>query len=82
MNGTTATPVIDTHVILGDGDKILFSQHGGPYSYGRRHMPSRKIDRGEASSEDAARQLFEENDITVVIDGGVIVARCDSFPDR
>ncbi|MGX5187133.1 hypothetical protein ACWKT5_31340 [Streptomyces avermitilis] len=27
---TTGTPVIDTHVILRDGEKILFSQRGGP----------------------------------------------------
>ncbi|MEW1648612.1 NUDIX domain-containing protein [Streptomyces sp. NPDC091219] len=66
MSATTATPVIDTHVILRDGDKILFSQRGGPYGYGRWHMPSGKLDRGEASSEGAARELFEETGITVV----------------
>jgi ADP-ribose pyrophosphatase YjhB (NUDIX family) len=65
MSGTTATPVIDTHVILRDGDKILFSQRGGPYGYGRWHMPSGKLDQGEPFSEGAARELFEETGITV-----------------
>lgn len=40
-----AEPVIDTHVILRAGDKLLFSQRGGPYGYGRWHMPSGKLDR-------------------------------------
>ncbi|MFJ8142731.1 NUDIX domain-containing protein [Streptomyces sp. NPDC096013] len=66
MSATTATPVIDTHVILRDGDKILLSQRGGPYGYGRWHMPSGKLDRGEPSSEGAARELFEETGIAVI----------------
>ncbi|MGH1554235.1 NUDIX hydrolase [Streptomyces sp. L7] len=65
MSGTTATPVIDTHVILRDGDKILFSQRGGPHGYGRWHMPSGKLDKGEPLSDGAARELFEETGITV-----------------
>lgn len=46
MNPQPAHPVIDTHVLLRDGDKLLLSQRGGPYGYGRWHMPSGKLDRG------------------------------------
>jgi ADP-ribose pyrophosphatase YjhB (NUDIX family) len=65
MTGHLAQPVIDTHVILRDGDKILFSQRGGPYGYGRWHMPSGKLDQGEPLSVGAARELYEETGITV-----------------
>lgn len=64
MNAQVAQPVIDTHVILRDGDKILFSQRGGPYGYGRWHMPSGKLDQGEPLTVGAARELFEETGIT------------------
>ncbi|MFD3924265.1 DNA mismatch repair protein MutT [Streptomyces sp. NPDC058595] len=43
MNPHPAQPVIDTHVFLRDGDKLLFSQRGGPYGHGRWHMPSGKL---------------------------------------
>lgn len=46
MNPKVAKPLIDTHVILRDGDKLLFSQRGGPYGYGRWHLPSGKLDQG------------------------------------
>ncbi|MGW0778300.1 NUDIX hydrolase [Streptomyces sp. NPDC002835] len=65
MSGQPAQPVIDTHVIVRDGDKILFSQRGGPYGYGRWHMPSGKLDRGEALTHGAARELAEETGLTV-----------------
>ncbi|MFJ2566559.1 NUDIX domain-containing protein [Streptomyces sp. NPDC087568] len=65
MSGQPAQPVIDTHVIVRDGDKILFSQRGGPYGYGRWHMPSGKLDGGETLPTGAARELFEETGITV-----------------
>ncbi|GAA1540476.1 NUDIX domain-containing protein [Streptomyces albidochromogenes] len=65
MNPEPAQPVIDTHVILRDGDKLLFSQRGGPYGYGRWHMPSGKLDRGEPLTEGAARELLEETGVAV-----------------
>ncbi|MFI6285922.1 NUDIX domain-containing protein [Streptomyces sp. NPDC051018] len=65
MNPSPAQPVIDTHVILRDGDKLLFSQRGGPYGYGRWHMPSGKLDRGEPLSVGAARELLEETGVSV-----------------
>ncbi|MFF3404381.1 NUDIX domain-containing protein [Streptomyces sp. NPDC002659] len=60
-----AQPVIDTHVIVRDGDKLLFSQRGGPYGYGRWHMPSGKLDQGQPLPVGAARELYEETGITV-----------------
>jgi ADP-ribose pyrophosphatase YjhB (NUDIX family) len=65
MSGQPAQPVIDTHVIVRDGDKILFSQRGGPYGRGRWHMPSGKLDQGEPLAVGAARELYEETGITV-----------------
>ncbi|MFE9881968.1 NUDIX domain-containing protein [Streptomyces sp. NPDC005784] len=65
MSATPATPVIDTHVILRDGDKILFSQRGGSYGYGRWHLPSGKLDHGETLLAGAARELLEETGVTV-----------------
>ncbi|WP_129840157.1 NUDIX domain-containing protein [Streptomyces sp. RFCAC02] len=62
---TLATPVVDTHVILRDGDKILMSQRGGPYGYGRWHLPSGKLDAGEPLTVGAARELYEETGVTV-----------------
>lgn len=64
MNPEPAHPIIDTHVILRDGDKLLFSQRGGPYGYGRWHMPSGKLDHGEALTAGAARELLEETGVT------------------
>ncbi|MFJ7258745.1 NUDIX domain-containing protein [Streptomyces globosus] len=60
-----ATPLIDTHVILRDGDKILLSQRGGPYGYGRWHAPSGKLDAGEPLTVGAARELREETGVEV-----------------
>lgn len=65
MSGQPAQPVIDTHVIVRDGDKILFSQRGGPYGRGRWHMPSGKLDQGEPLAVGAARELFEETGLVV-----------------
>lgn len=65
MNPAPAQPVIDTHVILRDGDKLLLSQRGGPYGYGRWHLPSGKLDRGESMSAGAARELLEETGVSV-----------------
>ncbi|MGR8008963.1 NUDIX hydrolase [Streptomyces hypolithicus] len=60
-----AQPVIDTHVILRDGDKILLSQRGGPYGHGRWHAPSGKLDGGETLTVGAARELREETGVRV-----------------
>ncbi|HET6858630.1 MAG TPA: NUDIX domain-containing protein [Streptomyces sp.] len=65
MNPQPAQPVIDTHVILRDGQKLLLSRRGGPYGHGRWHMPSGKLDRGEPLRTGAARELLEETGVTV-----------------
>lgn len=65
MNATPAAPVIDTHVILRDGDMILLSQRGGQYGYGRWHVPSGKLDQGEPLTAGAARELREETGVEV-----------------
>lgn len=65
MNAQPAEPVIDTHVFLRDGDKILMSQRGGPYGYGRWHAPSGKLDQGEPIRHGAVRELREETGIEV-----------------
>ncbi|WP_171113645.1 MULTISPECIES: NUDIX domain-containing protein [Streptomyces] len=59
------TTILDTHVILRDGDKILMSQRGGPYGHGRWHLPSGKLDPGESLPDGAARELLEETGVTV-----------------
>ncbi|WP_258572705.1 NUDIX domain-containing protein [Streptomyces sp. KM273126] len=65
MSGQPAQSVIDTHVIVRDGDKILFSRRGGPYGRGRWHMPSGKLDEGEPLTVGAARELREETGVVV-----------------
>ncbi|WP_330174245.1 NUDIX domain-containing protein [Streptomyces sp. NBC_01498] len=65
MNSHPAQPVIDTHVLLRDGDKLLFSQRGGPYGRGRWHLPSGKLDQMETLSAGAARELLEETGVEV-----------------
>ncbi|MFH8492221.1 NUDIX hydrolase [Streptomyces longisporoflavus] len=65
MNPQPAQPVIDTHVILRDNDKLLLSLRGGPYGGGRWHLPSGKLDRAEALSVGAARELLEETGVEV-----------------
>ncbi|MET7664390.1 NUDIX domain-containing protein [Streptomyces sp. NPDC058430] len=64
MSSELAQPVIDTHVIVRDGDKILFSQRSG-YGRNRWHMPSGKLDRGEELTTGAARELAEETGLEV-----------------
>lgn len=65
MSPQSATPVIDTHVFLRAGDKLLLSQRGGPYGYGRWHAPSGKLDEGEPMTAGAARELREETGVEV-----------------
>lgn len=66
----TRTTVIDVHLILRDGDKILLSQRGGPYGYGQWHAPSGKLDPGESLTVAAVREAYEETG--VVVDPGHI----------
>ncbi|MFM9446224.1 NUDIX hydrolase [Streptomyces acidiscabies] len=65
MSAPLAHPVIDTHVILRDGDKVLLSLRAGSYGHGRWHMPSGKLDQGEPLSVGAARELYEETGVGV-----------------
>lgn len=65
MRDRTAVPVIDVHVILRDGDKILLAQRGSPYGYGQWHAPSGKLDAGEPLTVAAAREAYEEVGIVV-----------------
>ncbi|MFE4330563.1 NUDIX domain-containing protein [Streptomyces sp. NPDC056831] len=65
MTPQLAQPSIDTHVILRTGDKLLLSQRGGPYGYGRWHLPSGKLDQGEPLPDGAARELMEETGVSV-----------------
>ncbi|WP_374104754.1 NUDIX domain-containing protein [Streptomyces sp. GESEQ-4] len=53
------------HVFVRDGDKVLFSQRGGPFGRGRWHMPSGRLDEGEPLSFGAARELYEETGVIV-----------------
>ncbi len=61
----SARPVIDVHIILRDGDKILLSQRGGPYGHGRWHAPSGKLDPGEPLTAAAVREAHEEAGVTI-----------------
>ncbi|MFJ2895828.1 NUDIX domain-containing protein [Streptomyces sp. NPDC087218] len=65
MTPQLAQPVIDVHVILRTGDKVLLSQRGGEYGHGRWHLPSGKLDEGEPLTTGAARELFEEVGVSV-----------------
>ncbi|WP_055531984.1 NUDIX hydrolase [Streptomyces graminilatus] len=65
MTAQLAQPIIDTHVILRDGDMVLMSQRGSPYGRYRWHMPSGKLDKGEPLSVGAARELYEETGVVV-----------------
>ncbi|MEU6889741.1 NUDIX domain-containing protein [Streptomyces viridosporus] len=68
MSGQPAQPIIDTHVLLRDGEKILLSQRGGPYGYRRWHLPSGKLDQGETLTAGAVRELFEETGVRTTPD--------------
>jgi 8-oxo-dGTP diphosphatase len=62
---TTNSPVVDVHLILRYGDKILLSQRGGPYGYGQWHAPSGKLDPGEPLTVATVREAFEETGVVV-----------------
>jgi 8-oxo-dGTP diphosphatase len=61
----SSSPVIDVHLILRDGDKILLSQRGGPYGYGQWHAPSGKLDPGEPLTLATVREACEETGVVV-----------------
>lgn len=82
-----ARPIVDVHVIVRDGEKLLLSQRGGPYGHGRWHAPSGKLDEGEVLAVGAARELEEETGLHV--DPGaltllhtVVHHQGDGTPDR
>lgn len=61
----SARPVVDVHLILRDGDKILLSQRGGSYGHGQWHAPSGKLDPGEPLTAAVVREGYEETGVTV-----------------
>ncbi|MGJ7417024.1 NUDIX domain-containing protein [Streptomyces cinereoruber] len=80
-------PIVDVHVVVRQGDKILLSQRGGPYGYGQWHAPSGKLDPGETPAEAAVRELHEETGLTalpsaVTLRHTVIHHQGDGTPDR
>ena len=53
--------LIDVHVLLVDGDRLLLTQRGGDDAFsGRWHLPSGKLDAGEPVTAAAAREAREE----------------------
>lgn len=64
-NTTPVPPIVDVHVIVREGQKLLLSQRGGPYGYGQWHAPSGKLDPGETPAQAAARELEEETGLHV-----------------
>lgn len=65
MTNMTTSPIIDVHVILCDGEKILLSQRVGPYGHGMWHAPSGKLDPGETITAAAVRETSEETGVDV-----------------
>ncbi|MGN2642360.1 NUDIX domain-containing protein [Nocardia takedensis] len=59
--------LIDVHVLLVEGDRLLLTQRAGNDVFsGRWHVPSDKLDASESITAAAAREAFEE--VGVVID--------------
>jgi len=84
---TPSSPVIDVHLILRDGDKILLSQRAGAYGHGRWHAPSGKLDPGEPLTAATAREAHEETGVVVDPDHLRLVHTVhhhqgDEVPDR
>lgn len=80
-------PVVDVHVIVRQGDKILLSQRGGPYGHGQWHAPSGKLDPGETPTEAAVRELREETGLLAAPEALTLVHTVvhhqgDGAPDR
>ncbi|MFJ5121884.1 NUDIX domain-containing protein [Kitasatospora sp. NPDC088548] len=90
MNQTTDTParpIVDVHVLVRDGEKLLLTQRA-VYGRGQWHAPSGKADKpGETLAEAAARELQEEVGLSVdpadlVLLHTVIHHQGDGTPDR
>ncbi|WP_084508128.1 NUDIX domain-containing protein [Nocardia pseudovaccinii] len=53
--------LIDVHVLLTDGDRLLLTQRRGNDAFaGRWHLPSGKLDADEPITAAAAREACEE----------------------
>ncbi|NML55157.1 NUDIX domain-containing protein [Streptomyces sp. R302] len=84
---TVQQPIVDVHIVVRQGDKILLSQRGGPYGYGQWHAPSGKLDPGETPLQAAVRELREETGLHALPDAltlghTVIHHQGDGTPDR
>ncbi|MFE0645933.1 NUDIX domain-containing protein [Streptomyces sp. NPDC058877] len=84
---TVQQPIVDVHIVVRQGDKILLSQRGGPYGYGQWHAPSGKLDPDETPAQAAVRELYEETGLTASPDAltpahTVIHHQGDGTPDR
>jgi 8-oxo-dGTP diphosphatase len=80
-------PIVDVHVLVRDGEKLLLSQRGGPYGHGQWHAPSGKLDPGETPVQAAARELSEETGLhtdpeALTLLHTVVHHQGDGTPDR
>ncbi|MBK3584869.1 NUDIX domain-containing protein [Streptomyces sp. MBT57] len=80
-------PIIDVHVIVRAGEKLLLSPRGGPYGHGQWHAPSGKLDPQEKPAVGAARELKEETALDVDPESltllhTVVHHQGDGTPDR
>ena len=59
--------VVDAHVIMVRGGRVLLSRRRGSFGDGLWHLPSGKVDAGESLVQAAVREAWEE--VGVRIDG-------------
>lgn len=84
---TVQCPIVDVHVVVRRGDKILLSQRGGPYGYAQWHAPSGKLDPDETPAQAAVRELSEETGLHALPEALTLVHTVlhhqgDGTPDR